>query len=342
MSFIAHYAAGDVQTVHITHVAPQLFRVQPLAENEHGELISHDYYYVENGVELARVCTDNGSVASVEEMPHRSFYMNDVLTASFLRDLAEVPGTVVLDGSVNGIDVIYLRQDASAEIPYSITVGLDVRNWFPVYLLVTDRSGQDHVYYEMEAIEYYTASELDPALFVIPAEPEARMNIKPPANILDSDKFTAAAPQGQVSVQRDTTWVNYDLPLFPFWLPDNYLIEGVHLLDYPVKGQQPSSAASDTQLVYQFDIFGAGRGDIISLFQTQAENLDLRLPEDDDAFGSGYVVANRQGWLVVAMGNLPTDTLMRIIDNLDSGTNRVANLLELTRARDQLLEAMGD
>ena len=156
MKYLSPFDPGLEQQVHIFHVAPELYRIIPLENGEDGNLV-----YIENAVELVRI---RGGF--VETMPIRQFYNNDSMTAKFLRDLGHHAGTTLLTGLVGDQEVYILRQSTSQDKPYTITVGLDKTNYFPLFLLVLDSEGKRRVYFEMEVVEYCNPGALKDDYFI--------------------------------------------------------------------------------------------------------------------------------------------------------------------------------
>lgn len=347
MHFLAPYAEGEEQVAHIYHVAPELYHVCPLRQDDHGTLVETGISYIENAEELVRVSKHGDEIVAVEQMPDRSFYIRNALTVKFLRDLASHQGTVILNGLVGDIEVSILRQTVQPEKPYTITVGLDKANDFPVFLQVSDASGAQKVFYEMEVIEYRKASTMDAEkLFMVPdITGHSRLSalranqLSPDAVVLDE---STPGEKAHVSVKRHPSAVNeaeagdiaveYELPLYPTWLPDDYRLESLRLLDYKLA----SGGQGDVKLVYQFEIIGPESGAVLSIFQTRAGELDLSAGSINYRTDSGYVVQERDNWLVTVFGEFPVETLIQIVDGLAVRNESVSELLEISQARDAI------
>lgn len=338
MHFFAQYDAGREHRVRIYHVAPDLYHVRPLAEDKHGVWTEEDHYYLENAEELLLITRRPGGQDIISELPERSFYLNDALTGKFLRDLARYPGTTVRSGKVGTYDIHVLLQTAQPEKPYTITVGLDRSTSFPLYLLVNDSEGVERVYFEMEAIEYRSPQELDPRLFTPPAvggkyqQRSPRVEQLAPGVILEL-KEAEGADRASVQIQRSASNVDYSLPPYPTNVPLGYQLEGLHLLDFPI-----SDAAGDVALVYQFELFSPASGDTLSIFLTQTDELDLGSSMPFSTVDGGYVVQRLDGWVVAIFGGLTPEELQLVASGLTDDAIGVENLLEMTKARDLVLE----
>jgi len=355
MQFYAQYDAGQEQTVHIYHVAPDLYHVEPLAQDQHGEWNAQGYYFLENAQELLRIITDDkGRAVVVEELPERSFYLNDALTGKFLKDLARHEGTVVLDGAVGPegasdfIDVYQLRQLAFPEKPYTITIGLDKRNYFPVFLLVQDSEGVSKVYLKMEAIEYKQATEIPIKLFQTPqgagqaAKRAPLVEQNAPAATIVAPREKAGRDEVRLQVQRtpsataaEVQPLDYALPPFPARVPEGYYLESLNLLDYTAHGNQGEPA-----LVYQFELFSPAAGDTLSIFVTQSDNFMAGGDAGYNQPGLGYVLVQENDWLVAVFGDLSIDRLMDVADGLEPNIIEVEELLERTQLLDEMLDQL--
>ena len=337
MHFFAQYDAGREHRVRVYHVAPDLYHVRPLEEDEHGVWLEEDHYYLENAEELLLITPRPGGQDIISELPERSFYVNDALTSKFLRDLARYPGTTVRSGKAGTYDVDILLQTATPEKPYTITVGLDRDTHFPLYLLVNDTEGVERDYYEMEAIEYCTPQELDPRLFTPPAVSGKNQQRGPRVEQLPQAIMELNAPAGagqpSLQIQRSTSNVDYSLPPYPANVPVGYMLEGLHLLDFPV-----SDMAGDVALVYQFELFSPASGETLSIFLTQTDGLDLGTTMPFSTVDGGYVVQRPDGWLIAIFGGLAPDELQLVALGLTDDFTGVENLLELTKARDLVLQ----
>lgn len=326
MRFRSQFERGKELTVHIYHVAPDLYHVMPLVDGKAG-----DMFYIENAEELVRCSTSQHTVV---QMPVRQFSVNDALTMKFLRDLGTHPGTSVLDGMVGDYPVYVLRQDKKKEKPYTITVGLDKHNYFPLFLLVTDGFDVTRVYYEMEVIEYRKPSEIDDAYFTLPAGEKQRVAQAQRASKADLPAPTSVGPQppGSGAGKTGSAAPSFGagmLPLFPSVLPKGYQLEAITPLNYST---DPNVAPA---LVYQFEVFGPGLADTISIFQTQNLNFDFGV--ECNTPDCGFYVAKQNGWLVAVLGNLKLDQLKHIAEGLKANDQAVASLLEQTTTRDDIL-----
>lgn len=336
MRFINQFEQGIEQQVHIYHVAPELYRVEPLAGGEAGAS-----YYIENSVELVRVAGDFTTI-----MPQRRFYTNDMLTAKFLRDLGSHEGSTVLSGKVGDYDVWVLRQHAIQEKPYVITVGLDKRNYFPLFLLVSDADGTQRVYYEMEVIEYHDPMEIADHWFRY-SEEKAKTITAPRVNQVPAQGFELDTKANQLSLKlssqipmeigESTNFIA--LPLYPSELPEGYVLESIAILDFQkswIGGSKNSQGES--QVVFQMEIFGP-HGDLLSIFQTPATNNQFSDIKDSVYTDrAGYVVMPHDGWLIAAFGDLSSEELASIIRGLKADEEPVRALLEETKARDLIFE----
>jgi hypothetical protein len=352
MNYFAQHAKGEEQTVHIYHIAPDLYHVETLVQDSHGQWSSQGFYYIENADELLRVVhSSNNEVLYVEELPERSFYLNDALAGKFLRDLARHPGTVVLDGMVDSIEVYQLRQLAFPEKPYTITVGLDKTNYFPVFLLVHDSNQQASVYYKMEAIEYKQANQLDVKLFQRPAVSTGQTykaprveQLSPSAAVLNP-AVEAENGEARLQVQRMPSKaaaqtlaepLDYALPLYPEHMPPGYILEGLNLLDYTAVNMAEVSPS----LIYQFELFSPADGRTLSIFLTQSEDFGFNVDQEYNHPDAGYIIEQKGDWLVAVFGDLPMDTLLDIATGLAPNAAQVEELLELTQARDNILRTL--
>jgi hypothetical protein len=316
MRFLSQMDGGTEQTVHIYHLAPDLYRVIPLTNGADGDLA-----FVENAEELVRI---RPSKSIVEQMPQRQFSLNDSLTVTFLRMLSTRPGTTVLNGKVASCKVYVLRQDGSRHAPYTITVGVDQTTFYPVFLSVGDTKGRKHVYYEMEAIEYVQRHQLRDELFIIPkSTTQQRMN---------APRVSPTAPKAQKGASTvDNDPQTKDLPLYPQWLPTGYRIEAISVLNYVPNG------AAEPVLVFQCEAYGPDN-DLISIFQTRSDKVNLKVSDSSNDSGRGYAMRERNGWVVTVIGKPGLDKLLRIADELDANDQRVLQLLRQTSERDRILQ----
>jgi hypothetical protein len=315
MRFLSQMDGGTEQTVHIYHLAPDLYRVEPLTNGAPGELA-----FIENAEELVRVRASKGIV---EQMPQRQFSLNDSLTVTFLRMLSTRPGTTVLNGMVASCKVYVLRQDGSSHAPYTITVGVDQTTFYPVFLSVSDTKGRKHVYYEMEAIEYVQRHQLRDALFSFQkTETQQRMN---------APRAVPTVPRADKSASAAESDPYKDLPLYPQWLPTGYRIEAISVLNYTPSG------APEPALVFQCETYGP-HNDLISIFETRSDQVDLKVSDTCNKPGCGYAMRERDGWIITVIGDQGMDTLLRIADELDLNNQRVLQLLRQTSERDRIMQ----
>lgn len=352
MNYFAQHAEGEEQTVHIYHVAPDLYHVEVLKRDDHNHWNPKGFYYIENAAELVRVMVnDDDEVVYVEEMPERSFYLNTALACKFLRDLASHPGTVVLDGVVDGIDVYQLRQLAFPEKPYTITVGLDKRNYFPVFLLVNDSDQQARVYYKMEAIEYCDRSELDVALFKRPQVSQKTQKAPRVEQLPANAAVLSPGPENEdgearIQIQRmapskQTTQVvaeplNYALPPYPEHLPAGYYLEGLHLLDYKaVDADDPNPI-----LVYHFELFNPMASRTMSIFLTRSDEFGSDIDQALSSPDLGYIMQQQGDWLVAVFGDGSTQELQDVAAGLATDAEKVEELLSMTQARDNIVQKL--
>lgn len=315
MRFLSEMDGGTEQVVHIYHLAPDLYRVEPLVNGAPGELA-----FIENAEELVRVRPSKGIV---EQMPRRQFSLNDALTVTFLRMLITRPGTTVLNGMVASCKVYVLRQDGSSQAPYTITVGVDQTTYYPVFLSVSDNKGRKRVYYEMEAIEYVHYQQLRDSLFSIPQLTAQQRKPAP--------RVSPTSPGANKSASAAESDPYKDLPLYPQWLPTGYRIEAISVLNYT-----PSDAPGPV-LVFQCEAYGQDN-DLISIFQTRSDQVDLKVSDSCNQPGCGYAMRERDGWVITVIGDKGLDTLRRIADELDRNNQRVLQLLRQTSERDRIMQ----
>jgi hypothetical protein len=213
-----------------------------------------------------------------------------------------------------------LRQDMVLTKPYMITVGIDKKTWFPLFLMVVDGQGRARVYYEVEEIEYRKASAMADSLFQVP---EAKAQLRLP--------FAPEGGSGMLKIGAD-----HPLPLFPAYLPQNYRVESLSLLSCPrgVPGK-------DCALVYQLEAYGPQLDDLVSIFQMQsggnAENSIKKLKQIKD---SGYYLTEKNGWVIAVFGDLPQDKLKKIAGGLTRKPDRVKPLLQQTVQRDGMMDEL--
>jgi hypothetical protein len=305
MRFITPMDGGQEQVAYVYHLAPDLYRVEPLSGGEPAE-----WCYIENAAEMVRVWL---KTRLVEQMPDRQFGLNDDLTVTFLRMLSGRGGTTVLNGMSGPYQVYVLRQDGTEDAPYTITVGVDQGTYYPVFLLVNDVKSRRKVYYQMESITYVRPSQLRDDLFTY-AEPRAQQRLAP---------RRIGPPPG----------VSRELPLYPTWLPEGYRIEAISVLNYR-PGEKDAEASP--ALIFQCQAYDAGN-DLISIFQTRSLSADLDLSSNCNQEGCGFAVRETDGWLITVVGPLKMDTLLKIADSLAPADDAVQALLSRTRDRDRVL-----
>jgi hypothetical protein len=330
LRFTPHFETNSEQVVRIYHVAPDLYRVEPLASG-----LPISMYFIENAAELVKVTGSNG-YEQVQELPERQYSVTDALTAKFLRDLGTHPGTVVLDGQYQGAAVYILRQDVTKEKPYLVTVGLRKDNSFPVFLDVIDGKGQQRMRNRYEWIRFRASNELKDALFTVP-EPgaakgnraprpqKARTFEAPPAPGARSDDRAASGAGGSRS-----GILSADIPLFPLWLPKGFDLEAISVLEYD-KSPAP---------VYEFEVFGPRLDDMLSIVQMQCSELgNCDLDRMLAPKTGGYVIGKRDGWVVAVFGKLEKSELARVLEGLRQGHEEsIVRLLSETHERDRMLQ----
>lgn len=331
MTYLSQFDDGELQQVYIVHVAPDLYHVSLLAQGQ-----PQGPYYIENAQELVSV---NGK--SVTVMPKRRFSTNDALTAKFLRDLGSYPGSTILSGMVGDYDVWVVRQDATTEKPYVVTVGLDKTNYFPLFLLVNDAEGKRRVYYEMEAIEYKSSMDIKDELFQYP-EDNAERVVSPRVNEFAPQQFDTQGSEKEgyslqfrspSAAENDESVQKLDLPLYPSRLPEGYNLEAISLL-----GCSPlAKYAGDDGVVYQFEVYGP-RGDLLSIFQTHLTDHALKPGEVISEPDQHFVLRQDDGWLLAAFGNLSVDDLEWVLAGLSQNDEMVSRLLDQTKARDLIIQ----
>ena len=301
---------GKQRTVHIYHVAPDLFCVKPLVNGAVGY-----EEYIENGAELVRL---NRKEETLVRMPLRQFSINDAMTTKFLRELGKHQGTTVLDGMVGEYAVYALRQDVTKDKPYTITVGVDKRNYFPLFLLVTDYAGATRVYYEVKSIIYLTSEQISDEYFQIPVYGDKQMSKAPRAAgaLPNQAALSTMAGGGQ------------PLPLYPSYLPKGYVLEALSLVNYDNPGNGPA-------LVYHFEIYGPHLSDLLSVFQTQSTSLNL---SGMGQSGEGFFMTEHDSWIIAVLcSSLGLGDLSRVANGLKQNDAQVRQLLDQTAARDSLL-----
>jgi len=316
LKFLSQIDNDSVREVRVSHLAPDLYHVEPLREGQ-----PTGSYMVENASELVRI--SNGTVM---QLPRRQFSLNDALTIKFLRDLGAMkPPTTVLSGRVGKYETWMLRQDMVINKPYIITVGIDKATWFPVFLLVIDGAGKARVYYEVEDINYKQPAELADSLFTVP---ESRGSMRLPR-----------APEGgHALMQAQAPQATPELPLFPQWLPSNYHVEALSLLrcHHGVPGQ-------DCALVYQLEAYGPELDDLVSIFQMKAGDEGRKaLSHLSSPQQSNYVLSEKNGWVIAVFGDLPHKQLRKIATQLSDSPDMVKPLLDQTSTRDGILDQLRD
>jgi hypothetical protein len=318
MRFLSQMDGGTEQVVRVYHVAPDLYRVEPLFNGEPGSLA-----YIENAEELVRITLGKNLV---EQMPQRQFSLNDSLTITFLRMLSERAGTTVLNGMVGSYNVFVLRQDSAKGAPYTITVGVDQKTTFPVFLNVRDEKGRTRVYYEMEAIEYVKPHQLRDSLFTAP---QSAANQKMPAPRSPSLKAARSTqPDSSYKVPDD---VRKNLPLYPNWLPKGYRLEAISVLHYTPSG------ASEPAMVFQLEAFGPNN-DLISIFQTKSSGVNIKVSDTCNEPGCGFAMREHGDWIITVIGQSDMQVLLKIADAMDGNEHRVLQLLRQTSERDRILQ----
>jgi hypothetical protein len=323
LRFTPQFDADKEEVVRMYHVAPDLYRVEPLASG-----LPISVYVIENAAELVRI-----KGGDVQQLPERQYSITDALTAKFLRDLGTHPGTVVLDGKFQGAAVYILRQDVTKEKPYLVTVGLRKDNSFPVFLDVIDAQGRQRMRNRYEWIRFRAPTDLKDQLFVVP---ETGFQRSRPPRPQKSPQFEAVpAPKAGASTAKGTSRASrgiadVDIPLFPGWLPKGFDLEAISVLDY---NRTPA-------VVYQFEVYGPRLDDMVSIFQMQCDELGncdldkLLSPEQ----GGGYVLGKRDGWVVAVFGELPKNELEQVLAGLKAGQQEaIVRLLSETQQRDQML-----
>jgi hypothetical protein len=333
LRYLTKPSASEESTVLIQHLAPDLYRVTPIVQG----LPITSYHYIENAAELVKV---QGRL--LYPQPERQYAINDALTAKFLRDLGQYPGTELLEGSFAQVPLHILRKDVTRDKPYLITVGLRKDNHFPIFIQIVDAQGRLRLHNQFESIEFVAASSLSDQLFTIPevkADSTGRApRVQQPAEL---ELSQAAAPVRSGSGRdarlssRDLgsgTAIVADLPLYPGWLPDGYVLEAISVLDYP-GGKTPS-------IVYQYEIYGPKLGDLLSVFQMQCDELGdcdfgATLGPPD---GRGYLLSKTDDWVVAVFGDLQKSQLQKVIDGLQkSRSQEILRLISQTYQRDRMM-----
>jgi outer membrane lipoprotein-sorting protein len=318
MRFLSQIDGGTEQVVRIYHLAPDLYRVEPLVNGEPGSLA-----FIENGQELVRMRLGKNVI---EQMPQRQFSLNDSLTVTFLRMLSSRNGTAVLKGMVGSYSVYVLRQDGKRQAPYTITVGVDQTTFYPVFLSVSDTRGRRLVYYEMEAIEFKQAHQLRDELFEIPKNANQRTIPAPHAGNQQQPGAPSPKSSARVPTARDV-----ELPLYPTWLPTGYRVEAISVLSYT-----PADADSPVP-VFQVEAYGPNN-DLVSIFQTKSSGVSIKVSDTCNDSGCGFVMREHGGWVITVIGTLNTDRMLKIADQLGDNDQRVLQLLRQTRERDRILQ----
>ena len=318
MRYLSSLDGKDVQEVLIYHVSPDLYRAEPLVGGE-----PCGVYYIENGKELTRVDGSNGRTPIAEQLPVRQFHLDDTLKAKFLSDLALFQGTTVLNGTVGDTEVYVLRQDPHTQKPYTITVGLDKRNYFPLYLEVRDVNGQRRVYFEMTVIEYQPRLSFADSLFKVPDQAVAA-NTRAPRQ-----------PKQAANIMKSANGATCALPPVPVesTLPEGYKVEGLTVLAYPSRQSQNGQST-----VFQYEILGPEPDDVMSLFMTQDLNVEFFMDKKDPEVSFGYLVEQQAGWLVAVFADQPVAVLQKVINGLREHPEEAQELLEVTQARDAIVQ----
>ena len=329
MYFISPADPENEQQAMIYHVAPELYRVEPLVGGKAGV-----FAYIENAEEAVELDTKSGLVRI---LPDRQFFTNDQLTKKFLRDLSRLPGTVVLTGMVDKINVFILRQDATPSKPYMITVGLDQRNSFPIFLLVTDAQDTRRVYYEMRGIEYLKPHQLRDDLFTITSEKNRRIT---QTQRFEQHVQSAAAGKAAPAPQSG----HQSLPLLPGKLPKGFRVEAISQLNYMPQLDGKLVPAP----VFQCEAYGP-LSQLISIFMVRKEDLKMEIDEKAEKElnqpRTGYAIREKDGWVIAVFGDrdLSLNDLLEIIDGMKPDPENALKLLRQTQARDEVLqEAMPD
>ncbi|MCC7479432.1 hypothetical protein IT575_13390 [bacterium] len=332
MRFLSSLDGGDERLIEIKHLAPDLYRVQPLS----GDGKRADEYFVENADELVRVYRGNYMA-----MPVRQFAVNDALTVKFLRDLSQTTDTAVLDGQVGERRVYILRRDPVKGRNYTITVGVDRQNYFPLYLLVTDSDGSRQVYFQMESISFVSEKQIaaklpdsDFDLSSFDGQPQ-QQRVRAPGNAarMESSGALKAGAAMPAAAQ--------PLPLFPIWLPKGYEVEAIYSLGCQLRKSSSDSGQSDAE-IYHLEAYGP-TGELISIFQTLALDSRDSLGKLADTPGNGgFVAVEKDGWTIAIFGDLKRETLMRVAGSLSSDRDKVLKLLRQTQRRDEILEDAGN
>lgn len=329
LRYMTKPSTSDEAMVQIHHLAPDLYRITPVVQG----LPITSYYYVENAAELVKI---HGRI--LHPQPERQYAINDSLTAKFLRDLGQYPGTELLDGSYMDVPLNILRKDVTPDKPYLITVGLRKDNGFPMFLQVVDAQGRMRLHNQFESITFVRPQELKDELFTVP-EPKGEARAP---RFQQSEIFALPAPapaagggkardtgRGASGAQAD---ISADLPLYPSWLPGGYSLEAISVLDY-AGGKTPA-------VVYQLEAYGPRLDDMLSVFQMQCDELgDCNLSEAlGPPDGRGYLMAKQGDWIVAVFGELPKAQLQKVLDGLDSDrSNDILRLLASTLERDRML-----
>jgi outer membrane lipoprotein-sorting protein len=324
MRYMSDPDSDDVQEVHIYHVAPDLYRVEPLVNGE-----TSGIYYIENGKDLVRVDGSGGRTPIAEPLPRRQFHLDDALKRNFLTELSKFHGTSVLNGSVGDVDVYVLRQDPHSQKPYTITVGLDKRYYFPLFLEVRDVKGRRRVYFEMTVIQYQPRLSFSDKLFQVPKQ------------AVTANSRAPRPPKLASNILRNEQGPTCPLPPYPSakTLPEGYKVEGLTVLAYPNK----SKSKGGSSMVFQYEITGPQPDDVISLFLTQDLDVEFYMDNKDPESTFGYFVQQKGDWLIAVFGDLPAKSLQGIVDGLQKQPDQARELLEVTQAREAIVqEALGD
>jgi outer membrane lipoprotein-sorting protein len=321
LKFMSQFDGGAEETVRIYHVAPDLYRVVPLVNG-----IPGTEAYIENSVELVKVSGDQ----RLQQLPDRQYYVTDMLTVKFLRDLGNHQGTSVLEGTFNGVPVYYLRQDVTHDKPYLITVGLRKDNYYPSFLQVVDAQNRVRVHYEFESIHFLSSDKLSDDLFTIPEPKQAH---RLPSSHLAPQSTNRPALAAPRSAAPGPPSPPSEMPLFPEWLPQGYQLEAISVLDY-------KRGAGSPALVYHFEIYGPQLDQMLSVFQVQGSAMgDCDLSQTLSPQDGSYLLEKRGDWVIAVFGQIPHDEMQRVIDSLDAGqSDKVKHLLQQTQLRDRVME----
>jgi len=185
---------------------------------------------------------------------------------------------------------------------------------------------------------YMDVMDINPDLFKVSQVNRGKNLDQIGANQLDPDAVAIEqdddSERSKLSVRKPSAAESeeavYDLPLYPGWLPDGYSVGGLRALNY----QTVQDGEKTVRLVYQYEILTPVNSSALSIFQAKACDMEFSADSVENVPDAGYIIQERDNWLVTVMGDLPSRMLEEIIAGLIVSDSQVGDLLELTRDRD--------